>query len=243
MSNRYQSKQHLDSLTDTALDYDYAEDFGLQSSSSVRFAHYDAYLRSRLPQIVQQNLVNEMEKELRVVDEKLKSMLPTIVRNCLERLCRTYQEGALADEAVPNRNKSLPHDLDIDVSGPAKAANLGAFKVPPEVAPEVSSNLYDEFMASFHREPPDSAYWSREPPPLMHESNYQHSRIGQPCLLTSTDSRPQSLQIDETQTSNLPQFELQNFEHYEKLGNSYAAKGKGKAKDLDASEWWAAGEW
>ncbi|KAF2812709.1 uncharacterized protein BDZ99DRAFT_351354, partial [Mytilinidion resinicola] len=108
--------------------YDYDEDFGQQttnSPSSARFARYDAYLRRELPHIVQQELETEMEKELSVVDEKLKSRLPNIVRNCLERLCRTFQERALPEEAIPT--EGLAREPETNISGSVEAAEINSF--------------------------------------------------------------------------------------------------------------------
>jgi hypothetical protein len=232
-------------------DYDYEGDAGqlsMSSPSSTGFARYDAYLRRELPQRVRQELEAEMEEELGLVDEKLKSRLSMIVRNCLEQLCRTYKgKSPTTEEAIQDKvPASEPGSINAVSSeltgsntfaGPSTEDDLAAFQVPSEACLE----MWDDFMAYTHMdggEPSDSGYGSlgRSLDPIFAaiEDNFQPSEPDQSWMASLLDPQPGSVQLDATQPSHLPQ----NYPERDEAGGAYLGKGKGRARDEES----AAGE-
>jgi hypothetical protein len=153
--------------------YDYGEDIKQESShspTSGSFARYEAYLSRELPRSVRRELEIAMERELGPIEERLKSQLEIIVRNCQERLFKMYQD------AIPSNNEGGNSNLvDNEIPCEARPSNstdasstllaisttdeLAAYHVPPQIP----SQSWDNFLACPGREGDqlsDSAYSS-----------------------------------------------------------------------------------
>ncbi|KAF2095586.1 hypothetical protein NA57DRAFT_59575 [Rhizodiscina lignyota] len=76
--------------------------------ASAEYGHYEQFLRSELPARVRQELINEIEKELDPVEERLKSRLPEIVRLMQRKLFEAYRRPR-----EPEENLGIRHAADL----------------------------------------------------------------------------------------------------------------------------------
>ncbi|OCK99731.1 uncharacterized protein K441DRAFT_673257 [Cenococcum geophilum 1.58] len=80
------------------LEFNYEDDLTLEqktgnSPGSTGFARYEEFLSRELPRHVRKELELAMDSELELIEDRLKSQLVDIVRDCQEKLFHIYQES------------------------------------------------------------------------------------------------------------------------------------------------------
>lgn len=122
------------------------------SPMSAEFAHYEQFLRSELPSRVRQEIVNEIEKELDPVEEKLKSKLPEIVRLVQRTLFETYpgshSEGRSSSDLEVANSSGHSGLESYNDSGANDQIALEIAAADDQLAPFFPTPFAD-FMASF----------------------------------------------------------------------------------------------
>ncbi|KAF2492919.1 hypothetical protein BU16DRAFT_93784 [Lophium mytilinum] len=225
--------------------YNYDEDSGRQpinSPSSAGFARYDAYLRRELPQRVRQELEAEMEEELGLVDERLKSRLSTIVRNCLEQLCQTYKgKSPTTEEATEDETPAPTERLNANsLPGPSILHyDMAVFEIPSEACLE----MWDDFMACSDiggGEPSDSAYGSldRVRDSAMTEDTSHMPETDESWMLPFFDSQSEFPHMERRLSCPPPHASTDHGEDHIEARSANIGKGKGKEKEkCDADMW------
>jgi hypothetical protein len=151
--------------------YDYDEDTKQESNhspTSAGFARYEAYLSRELPRSVRRELELAMENELGPIEEKLKSQLELIVRNCQERLFKIYQDAIqsndeggdsdLVETEIPcEAGPSNSMDTASNLLAISATDDLAAYQVPPEIPFQFWNNFL-EYPGREGNQSSDSAY-------------------------------------------------------------------------------------
>ncbi|PSN65855.1 hypothetical protein BS50DRAFT_621649 [Corynespora cassiicola Philippines] len=226
-------------------DGDTADDAESSSPKASDITQYEAYLRRELPRRVRKELEIAIEKMVGPIEETLKNQLEDIVRNCQERLSKTYQPGPqlcninMGTESIENdRNSSSIH---IDQFASSSSMVPAQHSVPPDTTwdpwieirhllqsteEEGSDSAYDPGLYSMQNSLPSDPYWSI-PVDCSSDINLRVEKI----LEYGVEAQEYTGMMSDldTRTSPLPDTET----HAE-----YSGKGKGKMVDRAYQKEW-----